>query len=831
MICSSSNDGSPPRKKLCRITGSHPTEDLSKICSIQWEADKLEVINKELDSLDDTDFFLNPEVKASLRLAHSRRENGFSVGSEHSEFALSTLFARTNDDRIKFGVYFKRQLEPKAQPTVGHTDPDVPPSETHSKPVNFYPEIAQDAKREATVLQQVAELKQQGMWSASRLPKVLEPREKPTWQDCFFSEMLWLSADFIEERKWKKKMALDLANAARNYLRLRQEWNRRCEVAVEVLRKRNAAYVASMVGEWWRNARKELRALSLSATGKHRRHLLNQNTALLATASDLCPSWMAKVHYNTSSQNRLKRSHQPKDDKFISVGDGETDDSDWAPASCTETSGSDESRSRSTSSSRAVSFIGDTDGDYDGCYLDSQESDIRVPLLSPTRPLIEELNSWKTDEHILHIPSVLYSADPDPQDEYLCQLEAKLEAEQQYCKSNQSTPHNEENSFSSVPYSPRFHSSDSTDYTSTDKNILLTQNPDESIADEKHADPCPSEIQTEVDLLNSEALLPLESVLPDDYLSIRDKQLRITTSEPHQFLQSSVFSGQDTCLTAMDSSSANDNVSFTVPPDGGVLFSLSDTTTTFNRPAAHLTVPPWGPNLSSNLSKSSLVEIQSNALRLFSLLKTLLTDLNTTADVCAAANLPTFRLSTLPLYSIAVVVSWLRHALPLQVPALLLPSNPMSGDAELAVAAHLGQLVIPVGCNPIHSDPETSTVLDPGFGDWGPHLIVTPRLYLPVWRSRLSHWCPGFKVTCLGLGSRTSKTPHEPSGSTRRLRSAVAHGSVNVCLTTYAAVLARPSRYSHIRWSVIILDQVSSSVLCSYFPHPHRAFDTSVFNV
>ncbi|CAI2738218.1 unnamed protein product, partial [Dicrocoelium dendriticum] len=606
-----------------------------------------------------------------------------------------------------------------------------------------------------------------------------------------------------------------LANAARNYLRLRQEWNRRCEVAVEVLRKRNAAYVASMVGEWWRNARKELRALSLSATGKHRRHLLNQNTALLATASDLCPSWMAKVHYNTSSQNRLKRSHQPKDDKFISVGDGETDDSDWAPASCTETSGSDESRSRSTSSSRAVSFIGDTDGDYDGCYLDSQESDIRVPLLSPTRPLIEELNSWKTDEHILHIPSVLYSADPDPQDEYLCQLEAKLEAEQQYCKSNQSTPHNEENSFSSVPYSPRFHSSDSTDYTSTDKNILLTQNPDESIADEKHADPCPSEIQTEVDLLNSEALLPLERVLPEDYLSIRDKQLRITTSEPHQFLQSSVFSGQDTCLTAMDSSSANDNVSFTVPPDGGVLFSLSDTTTTFNRPAAHLTVPPWGPNLSSNLSKSSLVEIQSNALRLFSLLKTLLTDLNTTADVCAAANLPTFRLSTLPLYSIAVVVSWLRHALPLQVPALLLPSNPMSGDAELAVAAHLGQLVIPVGCNPINSDPETSTVLDPGFGDWGPHLIVTPRLYLPVWRSRLSHWCPGFKVTCLGLGSRTSKTPHEPSGSTRRLRSAVAHGSVNVCLTTYAAVLARPSRYSHIRWSVIILDQFQHILPCT----------------
>lgn len=53
-------------------------------------------------------------------------------------------------------------------------------------------------------MQQVAELRKKGLWSARRLPKVQEPvRTKAHW-DYLLEEMQWLAADFAQERKWKK---------------------------------------------------------------------------------------------------------------------------------------------------------------------------------------------------------------------------------------------------------------------------------------------------------------------------------------------------------------------------------------------------------------------------------------------------------------------------------------------------------------------------------------------------------------------------------------------------------------------------------------------------
>lgn len=67
--------------------------------------------------------------------------------------------------------------------------------------------IVERAKQEAQVLQRVAELRKEGLWSAKRLPRVQEPpRQKAHW-DYLLEEMTWLAADFIQERKWKKAAA------------------------------------------------------------------------------------------------------------------------------------------------------------------------------------------------------------------------------------------------------------------------------------------------------------------------------------------------------------------------------------------------------------------------------------------------------------------------------------------------------------------------------------------------------------------------------------------------------------------------------------------------
>lgn len=50
-------------------------------------------------------------------------------------------------------------------------------------------------------------MKKEGFWSMKRLSKVPEPiRPKVLW-DYLCEEMQWLSADFAQERRWKRGVA------------------------------------------------------------------------------------------------------------------------------------------------------------------------------------------------------------------------------------------------------------------------------------------------------------------------------------------------------------------------------------------------------------------------------------------------------------------------------------------------------------------------------------------------------------------------------------------------------------------------------------------------
>ena len=65
-------------------------------------------------------------------------------------------------------------------------------------------DIAVEAKKEAEVLKRVAELRKEGMWSLSRLPKVQESSRCKAHWDYLLEEMQWLATDFAQERRWKR---------------------------------------------------------------------------------------------------------------------------------------------------------------------------------------------------------------------------------------------------------------------------------------------------------------------------------------------------------------------------------------------------------------------------------------------------------------------------------------------------------------------------------------------------------------------------------------------------------------------------------------------------
>ncbi|KAA0713853.1 E1A-binding protein p400 [Triplophysa tibetana] len=112
---------------------------------------------------------------------------------------------------------------------------------------------AEQAKLESHVHQRIAELRKEGQWSASRLPKLQEGcRPKSHW-DYLLEEMQWMAADFAQERRWKMAAAKKLVRTcARYHDELKKTKDR--EKREEEMRLRHiASTIARSVDYFWSN--------------------------------------------------------------------------------------------------------------------------------------------------------------------------------------------------------------------------------------------------------------------------------------------------------------------------------------------------------------------------------------------------------------------------------------------------------------------------------------------------------------------------------------------------------------------------------------------------
>jgi hypothetical protein len=72
---------------------------------------------------------------------------------------------------------------------------------------NSHEDIVMRARHEAEVMKAISELRKEGLWGASRLPKVQEPARVKTHWDYLLEEMQWLATDFANEKRWKVNAA------------------------------------------------------------------------------------------------------------------------------------------------------------------------------------------------------------------------------------------------------------------------------------------------------------------------------------------------------------------------------------------------------------------------------------------------------------------------------------------------------------------------------------------------------------------------------------------------------------------------------------------------
>uniref|UniRef100_A0A8C1L7W6 E1A binding protein p400 n=1 Tax=Cyprinus carpio TaxID=7962 RepID=A0A8C1L7W6_CYPCA len=112
---------------------------------------------------------------------------------------------------------------------------------------------AEQAKLESHVHQRIAELRKEGQWSASRLPKLQEAcRPKSHW-DYLLEEMQWMAADFAQERRWKMAAAKKLVRTCARYHVEQKKMEEREKKEEEMRLRHIASTIARGVDYFWSN--------------------------------------------------------------------------------------------------------------------------------------------------------------------------------------------------------------------------------------------------------------------------------------------------------------------------------------------------------------------------------------------------------------------------------------------------------------------------------------------------------------------------------------------------------------------------------------------------
>ncbi|KAL6114566.1 ep400 [Pungitius sinensis] len=155
----------------------------------------------------------------------------------------------------------------------------------------------EQAKLESQVHQRISELRKEGQWSASRLPKLVEAsRPKSQW-DYLLEEMQWMAADFAQERRWKEAAAKKLVRTCSRYHQEQKQSKERSKKEREIHLRHIASTIAREVEFFWANIEqvveiklqfeiyeKRLKALSLQ---KASAKVADQSTGLKADKEDV----------------------------------------------------------------------------------------------------------------------------------------------------------------------------------------------------------------------------------------------------------------------------------------------------------------------------------------------------------------------------------------------------------------------------------------------------------------------------------------------------------------------------------------------------------------
>lgn len=208
------------------------------------------------------------------------------------------------------------------------TPKSAPKVKTPVQTSNNQEMIVEKAKQEAYVVQRITDLQKDGVWSERRLPKVQEmPRTKAHW-DFLLEEMVWLAADFAQERKWKKAAAKKCARMVQKYFQDKALTVQKAEKAQEQHIRRIAAFCAKEIKSFWNSVEKLVEYKQNTILEEKRKKALDQQLSFIVDQTEKYSQLLAEGMNKTADQTQsvVSSSRAVSDDEFDPEMQSEEDD-------------------------------------------------------------------------------------------------------------------------------------------------------------------------------------------------------------------------------------------------------------------------------------------------------------------------------------------------------------------------------------------------------------------------------------------------------------------------------------------------------------------------
>ncbi|RZB39782.1 helicase domino, partial [Asbolus verrucosus] len=204
---------------------------------------------------------------------------------------------------------------------------------TNHQSVSNQEQIVEKAKQEAYVVQRITDLQKEGLWSEKRLPKVQEMHRAKAHWDFLLEEMVWLAADFAQERKWKKAAAKKCARMVQKYFQDKALAAQRAEKAQEQHLRRIASFCAKEIRNFWNNVEKLVEYKQHTILEEKRKKALDQQLSFIVDQTEKYSQLLAEgmnrtnvdnVPASTVSSRSVSRANS--DDEFQPDSHNSTDD-------------------------------------------------------------------------------------------------------------------------------------------------------------------------------------------------------------------------------------------------------------------------------------------------------------------------------------------------------------------------------------------------------------------------------------------------------------------------------------------------------------------------